>query len=450
MSRLTFKKGGIHPDAAKLTAGMPIELLELPRRAVVMLSQHIGAPAQPTVARGATVRRGDVIGEAAQGLSSFIHAPISGVVKEIGSVPTPSGYSAPAVVIEADDAAHEQDMAARKAFYERLTAAPDRALSEKLSAQEIVDAVRHAGVVGMGGATFPSEVKLRTGDKHPDVLVINACECEPYLTCDDALMRKWPGRIIEGIELMLLATGAARAVIGIEDNKPEAAAALQAALDPEWPIEVKVLKTKYPQGGEKQLVEAVTGRRIPSGGLPLSVGVVVNNVATALAVYLAAAKGAPLIERVITITGDTPRSGNFLVAIGTPFSELLGEVADDAKVIVGGPMMGRTTVTLDAAVTKGTSGLLVMAKDNRRRQVEPCIRCGSCVNVCPMGLEPYLLSTYGRLQMFDDARANDVMDCIECGSCSYICPSARPLLDYIRHAKREVGAIIKAEKSTKK
>lgn len=450
MSRLTFKKGGIHPDAAKLTAGMPIVALELPRRAVVMLSQHIGAPAKPCVARGAHVDRGDVIGEAASSFSAFVHAPVSGMVREVGAVPGADGYPAPAVIIEADDADHMKDMADRKALYDTLAEPPGCLLSDDIDAQEIADAVRRAGIVGMGGATFPTDIKLHTGHDKPDVLVINACECEPYLTCDDALMRAWPAQIAAGIRLMLRASGASRAVIGIEDNKPEAAAALRAAIGPSWPIEIKVLRTKYPQGGEKQLVQAVTGRRIPSGGLPLSVGVVVNNVATAFAVYMAVERRAPLTDRVITVTGDTPARGNYLVAIGTQFSGMLGDIADGSKVIVGGPMMGRTAVTLDAAVTKGTSGLLVMAGDNRRRAAQPCIRCARCSEVCPMGLEPYLISTYGRLQMFAEARANDVMDCIECGSCSYTCPSARPILDFIRLAKREVGAIIKAEKSMKK
>ncbi len=450
MSRLTFKKGGIHPDAAKLTAGMPIVALELPRRVVVLLSQHIGAPARACVVRGQHVTRGDVIGEAVAGLSSYIHAPVSGTVKEVGTAPAASGYAGPAVVIEAGDADHEQDMLARKSMLEILGTAPDRSLSESLSPQEIVDAVRLAGVVGLGGATFPSEVKLRTGENHPEILIINACECEPYLTCDDALMRTWPSCIIEGIELMLRATGARRAVIGIEDNKPEAAAALRSALDATWPIEIRILKTKYPQGGEKQLVEAVTGRRIPSGGLPAAVGAVVNNVATVFAVYMAAALRTPLVDRVITVTGDTPARGNYLVAIGTQINELIGDLPDGSKVIVGGPMMGRAAVTLDAPVTKGTSGLLVMTAGNRRRTPDPCIRCGRCVAVCPMGLEPYLVSTCGCLQMFEEARANDVMDCIECGSCSYICPSSRPLLDYIRLARREVGSIIKAEKSLRK
>jgi len=429
----TFKIGGIHPDPSKLTAGLPIEPQELPRRAVLMLAQHIGAPAVPCVTAGEHVARGQLVATAAGTVSASLHASISGTVKSVGPVEGPFGYSAGAIVIEASDADHEADTLARRRRFADACCPADRTLSERHTRDEIRDRIASAGIVGLGGATFPTAVKM-AAKTAPDILIINACECEPYLTCDDALCRACAPRIIEGIELMLIAGGARRAVIGIEDNKPEAIDALRAALTQDFPIEVVPLKTKYPQGGEKQLVEAVTGRRIPSGGLPSDVGAVVQNVATAYAVYAAVEAGMPLIERVVTVTGDIAGRGNRLVAIGTPVSELLHDLPADCEVVLGGPMMGRSAVNVDAPVTKGTSGVLVMAP-RPRRTPEPCLRCGACVAACPMGLEPYLLATYGRMRMWDEAAAARVADCIECGCCSYSCISSRPLLDYIRVAK---------------
>ncbi|MDE6197655.1 MAG: RnfABCDGE type electron transport complex subunit C, partial [Muribaculaceae bacterium] len=291
---------------------------------------------------------------------------------------------------------------------------------------------------GLGGATFPSHIKLGLKpEQNPRILIINGCECEPYLMCDDALMCTYPGRIVEGVELMMKAAGIPKAVIALEDNKPEAADAIKKALDSRYDISVEVLRTKYPQGGEKQLVEAVTGSRIASGALPISVGAVVHNVATAFAVWQAVATDMPLIERVVTVTGDIPHSErrNYMAAIGTPLSDLPHTLPEGARAIVGGPMMGKTAVRLDAPVTKGTSGLVLLGNKTRRQPLA-CMRCGACVEACPMGLEPYLLSSYGRLRMFDEARMADVADCLECGACSYSCPSSRPLLDYIRVAKQ--------------
>ncbi len=445
----TFKLGGIHPPESKLTAGMPIVALELPRRVEILLSQHIGAPALACVAVGDKVVRGQMIASPAGFISAPVHASISGTVKAITTVNLPSGYTAPAIVIEADDEQHRADEIARKAQIEADAKPADRSISEDFSRDTIRRLVSEAGIVGLGGATFPATVKLSTKEgAEPELLLINACECEPYLTCDDALMRAYASNIMEGIELMMKASGVRRAVIGIERNKPEAIAALRNVLDPTWPIEICPLKTKYPQGGEKQLVEAVIGRRIPSGALPASVGVIVNNVATAFAVYAAVCRGRALTDRVITVTGDVPNRGNYLVAVGTSIKEILGEIPDDCKVILGGPMMGRTAATIDTPVTKGTSGLLVLSTPYRREE-QACIRCAGCVQACPMGLEPYLLSTYGRLRMWDEARQALVADCIECGSCSYTCPSSKPLLDYIRIAKSTVMAQIRAEKSQK-
>lgn len=435
----TFKKGGIHPPAHK-EASRDIDLLPLPRRAVVPLSQHIGAPAEPVVSKGDIVRRGDLIAENTAYVSAGLHAPISGCVKSIEHIALPWGKPALAVIIEAGEAEHAADTEARKEYWAAMVPGEsDRTLSERLSADEIRSMVSRAGIVGLGGAMFPSHVKLDVKpEAHTDVLIVNGCECEPYLMCDDALMCAFPGRIVEGVELMMKAAGIAKAIIAVEDNKPEAAAALAGALDSAHDISVRVLRTKYPQGGEKQLVEAVTGRRIASGKLPNSVGAVVHNVATAFAVWQAVAVGQPLIERVVTITGDIApgERRNYIAAIGTPFSEFPFTVPASARAIVGGPMMGRAAVRLDSPVMKGTSGLTVLDA-GAEKTVRACIRCGACVEACPMGLEPYLLSAYGRLHMWADAKDAGVADCLECGACSYSCPSFRPILDYIRVAKQK-------------
>ncbi|MDE6463503.1 MAG: electron transport complex subunit RsxC [Muribaculaceae bacterium] len=438
MRKKTFSKGGIHPEAHK-DASPAIELLPLPEVAVVPLSQHIGAPASPGVAKGDKVRRGDRIAVNPSFVSAGMHAPISGTVTAIEPVVMANGKPSTAIIIKASPEEHEADTAERERYWTGLNSVEaDRDLSESVDAADIRRLISDAGIVGLGGATFPSHVKLTLKDDvKAEVLIINGCECEPYLMCDDALMRAYPSRIVEGVELMMKAAGIPRAVIAIEDNKPEAARAIESAIDGRHDISLQILRTRYPQGGEKQLVEAVTGRRIASGALPVSVGAIVNNVATAFSVWQAVDRGVPLIERVVTITGDIPadQRRNYLAAIGTPLADFPFTVPDDARVIAGGPMMGKTAVRLDAPVIKGTSGLTILSAAGRR-PVQPCIRCGACVEVCPMGLEPYLLSTYGRLRMWDEARDNDVADCIECGSCSYSCPSARPLLDYIRVARQ--------------
>ena len=434
----TFKKGGIHPGSFK-TASPDIELLPLPMTATVLLSQHIGRPANPTVQKGDKVCRGMVIAENSAYISASVHAPISGTVASIDDVVLPNGKNGRAIIIKAAPEEHEADTAARNSYWsDTIPAVLSRDLSESLTADEIRTRIERAGIVGLGGATFPSHVKI---DLKPtqkvDTLIINGCECEPYLRCDDAIMRSCPGYIAEGIELIMKAASISRAVVAVEDNKPQAIEAMRGALDSMHNISVMSLKTKYPQGGEKQLIEAVTDRRVASGALPVSTGVIVQNVATAFAVWQAVATGQPLIERVVTITGDIPaeQRRNYIAAIGTPLSDFPFSLPDEARAIVGGPMMGKTAVCLDAPITKGTSGLTVLSGKGRR-PVQPCIRCGACSDVCPMGLDPYLLATYGRLRMFDEAAKADVADCIECGSCSRSCPSSRPILDFIRVAKQ--------------
>lgn len=436
----TFRKGGIHPVANK-NASRTIELLPLPMKAILPLSQHIGAPAKAVVAKGQAVVRGQVVAENASFVSSGIHSPITGTVTAIEPMVNPQGKPGMAIVITASHEQHEADEIARCEYWAKLVPGEsDRTLSEKTSQNEIRSAIAAAGIVGLGGAAFPTRVKLSLKpEQHPEILIINGCECEPYLMCDDSLMCTYPGRVVEGVELMMKAAGIDRAVIAVEDNKPEAAKALIEALDTAYDIKVEILKTKYPQGGEKQLIEAVTGRRVGSGELPISVGVVVHNVATAFAVWQAVATSMPLIERVVTVTGDiaTEQRRNYIAAIGTPLSEFPFTLPDEARVVVGGPMMGKTATRLDAPVTKGTSGITVLGQ-TRRRPVQACIRCGACMDACPMGLEPYLLSTYGRMQMWAEARSAMVSDCLECGACSYSCPSSRPLLDYIRLAKQRI------------
>lgn len=434
----TFTKGGIHPPQHK-DASRKIELLPLPLKAVIPLSQHIGAPAVPVVSKGDKIKRGQLIARPSTFISAGIHAPISGTVAAIGPVVLASGNPGEAIVITATEDQHTADTEAREAYWKDIIpGTTDRDLSESYSPETLRKIIGDDGIVGLGGATFPSHVKLTVKpEMHPDLLILNGCECEPYLMCDDALMCTYPARIVEGVELMMKAAGIPKAVIALEDNKPEAAAALGRALDNVHDISIEVLKTKYPQGGEKQLVQAITGRKIGSGELPLSVGVVVHNVATAFSVWQAVATSQPLIERVVTVSGDIDSSQrcNYMTAIGTPFSDFPFTMPEEAKFVVGGPMMGRTAVNLDAPVTKGTSGLIIMAV-KEPEPVLPCIRCGACVDACPMGLEPYLLSTYGRLRMWDEARMADITDCLECGACSYSCPSRRPLLDFIRVAKQ--------------
>lgn len=448
----TFKKGGIHPPENK-HASSDIITLPLPMKAVVMMSQHIGAPARPIVTKGQHVDRGTLIAESTGFVSAGVHAPISGTVTAVDKTSGINGYTGAAIVIQASLDDHNRDEAQR---HEELERPVSRTLSENTTPEEIRKIISEAGIVGLGGATFPTAVKLCVKpEAHVDTLILNGCECEPYLTCDNALMTNHAEKILEGVELMVLASGVKKAIIALEDNKPEAYRALLKALDPKWPIEIVQVKTKYPQGGEKQLVEALTRRRIGSGALPASVGVIVNNVATAYAVYQAFYDKTPLIERIVTVDGNIEGvdefRGNYRVAIGTSLKDLNFNLPEEGsyKVISGGPMMGRPVVNIDAPVTKGTSGILIL-EGVERAEPQPCIRCGACIEACPMGLEPYLLSDYGRLHIWHDAEALDVVDCIECGCCSYSCPSRRPLLDFIRNAKQKVMADIRARNAAPK
>ena len=440
----TFKIGGIHPNDNKISKGAPIEAIPLPEKVIIPLSQHIGAPAQPCVAKGDKVKVGDLIGTASGFVSSNIHSSVSGTVVAVDAQPDASGVRKPSVTIAVEGDEWNENI------LRDATELPD------LDAKAIIDAVAVAGVVGMGGATFPTQVKLSVPPgKKAEFLIINGVECEPYLTADHRVMLERPDELLAGVELLCRALSVDKAFIGIENNKPDAIRLLgeKAAAHKGVSIEVVPLKVQYPQGGEKQLIDAVVGRQVPSGALPIDTGAVVQNAGTALAVYEAVVKRKPLFERVVTVTGKplaSPR--NLLVRVGTPLRALIdycgGMNENVGKAIGGGPMMGRAICNLDGSVTKGTSGVLLMdASESTRSEAGPCIRCGKCVSVCPMGLEPYLINAMTKKGRIAETESLHPYDCIECGSCSFTCPARIPLLDYIRLAKTEVMKIMRARKS---
>lgn len=439
----TFKLGGIHPAENKLSAGKAIVELALPQTVSIPVAQHIGAPAVPVVKKGDQVKVGQLIAQSAGFVSSNIHSSVSGTVVKVDAMPDTSGFAKQSIVIAVE--ADEWD--------ETIDRSPELKTTIELDGKAIVAKIQDAGIVGLGGATFPTHVKLMPppGMK-AEVLLINGVECEPYLTADHRVMLEKGAEVLVGIQLLMKALDVNKAFVGIENNKPDAIAYLTKLCAQASGISVVPLKVKYPQGGEKQLIKAVTGKEVPSGALPIAVGAVVSNVGTAFAVYEAVQKNKPLFERIVTVTGKSLKEpSNFKVRVGTPANQLIetagGLPENTGKVICGGPMMGRAVSVVDAPVTKGTSGILLMEETVAvRPESENCIRCSRCVSVCPMGLEPYLLMTVSSKQLWDRAETGHVMDCIECGSCSYTCPSSRPLLDYIRLGKGTVGQIIRTRK----
>lgn len=439
----TFKIGGVHPEANKLSAAKPIEDAQLPKVAIIPLGQHIGAPATAIVQKGDTVKVGQLIGEATGFVSANIHSSVSGTVIKVEDAVDVAGFKKPAVHInvEGDE------------WLDTIDRTDTLVTEIKDDAKTIIGKIKDAGIVGMGGATFPAHVKLSIPDgKKADFLIINGVECEPYLTADHRLMLEKSQELIVGIKILMKAINVDKAYIGIEANKPDAISKLTELCKSEQGIEVVPLKLKYPQGGEKQLINAVSGREVPSGKLPIDAGAVVQNVGTAFAVYEAVQKNKPLIERIVTVTGKTVKTpSNFKARIGTPVIDLInaagGDLENSGKAISGGPMMGKAMSNLDSTITKGTSGLLLMSKEEAERpEAGPCIRCAKCVDACPMGLEPYLLMQYSQRQMWDEDEANHIMDCIECGCCIFSCPSNRPILDYVRLGKNTVGKIIRSRK----
>ncbi|MEX0980539.1 MAG: electron transport complex subunit RsxC [Bacteroidales bacterium] len=444
MGLLTFSRGGVHPPENKLSAGRKIEFAGLPELVVVPITQHLGAPAKVLVAKGDEVKTGQLIAQSEGFISTNIHSPVTGKVLKIDDFPDTSGYRKPAVQIQVVDDQWAEGIDTGNELLDNIEA----------SAEEIRNKILAAGVVGLGGATFPSHVKLMTPKgKKAEYVIINGVECEPYLTADHALMMERSRELVVGIRILMKGLGVEKAIVGIENNKPDAITKMTEACRSEPSIRVQGLKVKYPQGGEKQLVQALLKREVPSGGLPIDVGAVVFNVGTTYAAYQAVQKNRPLIERVVTVTGKSVANpSNFLTRIGTPASFIIekagGLPEDTAKVLNGGPMMGKAVATIDIPIVKGSSGILLIRNgEAKRAEVLPCIRCTKCISVCPMGLEPYLLMTQAEKAMYDGLEENCVMDCIECGSCSYTCPSARPLLDYIRLGKAEVGKIMRSRKA---
>lgn len=427
----TFRKGGIHPPQMKLTAGDPIRDIPLPGKVSLLMSQNIGKPSKPLVAKGDRVVTGQLIAAAGGFMGAPVHSPVDGTVSLVGPVRDASGMWRDGVVIDVDS---EQ---APPGFVSLSETEVD-----DLKPSEIIRKIADAGIVGLGGAAFPTRVKLTIPlGKRVSELLINGAECEPYLTCDDALMRSVPEKIIKGALLIKRAVGAERCLVGIESNKPEAIDAMRRASAGEPDIEVVRLRTKFPQGGERQLIKALTGKTVPAGELPLSVECVVDNVATAYAVYEAIYEGKPLIYRIMSVSGNRfEGGGNLRVRIGTPVSHILScsgiDMEEIGKIVSGGPMTGQALPSLETPMVKSMGGLtLFSGKKVERRKIEPCIRCARCVEVCPSGLEPYLFMIYGQRELWEEMSIHNVSDCISCGSCSYVCPSSRPLLDYIKLGK---------------
>lgn len=438
----TFRIGGVHPQDNKVySAHKTITEVALPKKAIIPLVQHIGAPAKPLVQKGDKVLVGQLIAEAGGFVSANIHSPVSGTVSKIDSTKDAWGMAMPAIFIDVEG----------DEWLPEIDRTPAVNAICKLEAKEIIDKIKAAGIVGLGGACFPTHVKLLPPPgKKAEVLIVNGVECEPYLTCDHQLMLEHGEEIMVGIQIVMKALGITKAVIGIEKNKPDAIAQMQRLASHTLGVSVEPLNLRYPQGGEKQLIDACIRRQVPSGALPIEVGAVVDNVATLYAIYEAVQKNKPLISRVMTVTGkDVKNPGNYMVRFGTPIADVLeaaGGIPDTTgKIIGGGPMMGRAMSNVDMPANKRVSGLLLMNKEEARRNTpENCIRCGKCVQACPMGLEPYLLSKLSYLQRWEDMEKHDVMDCIDCGCCQFTCPSNRPLLDYIRTGKATVGGIIRA------
>ena len=447
----TFKIGGVHPAENKLSAGSPIREAALPKQAVFSMFQHIGAPAKPVVQKGDVVKVGTLLAEAGGFISAPVYSSVSGKVNKIDAVLDASGTRRMAVIIDVEGDEWEEGIDRSKDLV-RLSDRPE------LDSKTIVEKIKNAGIVGLGGATFPCHVKLTPppGSK-AECVIINAVECEPYLTADHRLMLEHPEEILVGIELIMNAVNVTKGYIGIENNKPDAIKLMKEKAAQFANIEVVPLKVKYPQGGEKQLIDAVIGCQVPAPpAIPISVGAVVQNVGTAFAIYEAVMKNKPLIDRIITVTGKSVKNpSNLLARLGTPFQQLIDECGglpeDTGKIIGGGPMMGKALLSLEVPMTKGSSGLLIMnEKDARRSEPQPCIRCAKCVSACPMGLEPYLLSKLSAMEEWELVENGDVVSCIECGSCQFTCPSKRPLLDMIRVGKTTVMGIIRSRAAAKK
>ena len=437
----TFSIGGVHPHENKLSAHQPIVQAEIPAKAVILLGQHIGAPAKPIVAKGDVVKVGTKIAEPGGFVSAAIHSSVSGKVAKIDTVVDASGYAKPAIFIDVEGDEWEESIDRTETLVKECN----------LTAEEIVKKIADAGIVGLGGACFPTQVKLCPPPAFKaECVIINAVECEPYLTADHQLMLEHAEEIMVGVSILMKAVKVNKAFIGIENNKPDAIQLMTKVASGYAGIEVVPLKVQYPQGGEKQLIDAVINRQVAAGALPISTGAVVQNVGTAFAVYQAVQKNKPLFERVITVTGKSlSHPSNFLARIGTPMKQLIdacgGLPEDTGKIIGGGPMMGKALINTDVPTAKGSSGILIMNdKEAKRGEVQPCIRCAKCVAACPMGLEPYYLSKMTQKKGWDELEALMITSCIECGCCQSTCPAYLPLLDWVRLGKQTVMGLIRA------
>ena len=446
MSRkVTFSIGGIHPNDNKMARGCAVEVLPLPETVYVSMAQHLGAPAKPVVAVGDKVKTGQVIAEPGGFISAFVHSPASGTVKGIAPRKDLAGnwMTHIEIAVEGDEWVEGVDLS-------------DTLVTELPSdVQATLEKIKACGVVGLGGATFPTHVKLNPGPQaHPECLIINGAECEPFLTSDYRIMLEKTKEIIVGAAIMQKVLGGCPAVIAIEENKPEAIRAMKKAVAelPYEGIRVVTMKKRYPQGGEKQLIDAVMKRQVKSGALPVSVGAVVQNATTAFAVYEAVQKNKPLITNILTVTGDclpVEKQHNYLFRIGMPLSYIAsyagGVPEAAAKIVRGGPMMGKAISNLDATTVKGSSSILYLSEALTKRGEESyCIRCGRCADACPMGLEPFLLNRLYKAGDVAELEKNAAQDCIECGCCLYSCPANIPLLDNIRMAKGQVMSAIRA------
>lgn len=450
MKLKTFSMGGVHPEENKITAEVATVVAPLPQQAIFPLSQHIGAPAKPVVNRGDKVKVGTLIAEANGFVSAPIYSSVSGTVLKVDTAIDATGYRKPAIYINVEGDEWEESID-RSETLETLDKHPE------LTPEEIVNRIKVAGVTGMGGAGFPTFIKLcPPPTAKAECVILNGVECEPYITSDYRLMMEHADEILVGLDLLMKGAKVERGYIGIEDNKPEAIKLFEQKTANDPRIEIVALAKKYPQGGEKQLVDAVINRQVPAPpAIPVNVGAIVQNVGTAYAVYQAVMKNKPLFERYTTVTGKQLKNpGNFLVRMGTPMRELIdlcgGMPEGDNKVLAGGPMMGKSVVSTDVTVCKGTNSITILTDaDAHRKAAQPCIRCGKCVSACPMGLEPYLLATLSSFKEWERLEAEQVTSCISCGSCQFSCPSHRPILDNILQGKGVVMGIIKSRNAKK-
>lgn len=450
MKLKTFSMGGVHPEENKITAEVATVVAPLPQQAIFPLSQHIGAPAKPVVNRGDKVKVGTLIAEANGFVSAPIYSSVSGTVLKVDTAIDATGYRKPAIYINVEGDEWEESID-RSETLETLDKHPE------LTPEEIVNRIKVAGVTGMGGAGFPTFIKLcPPPTAKAECVILNGVECEPYITSDYRLMMEHADEILVGLDLLMNGAKVERGYIGIEDNKPEAIKLFEQKTTNDPRIEIVALAKKYPQGGEKQLVDAVINRQVPAPpAIPVNVGAIVQNVGTAFAVYQAVMKHKPLFERYTTVTGKQLKNpGNFLVRMGTPMRELIdlcgGMPEGDNKVLAGGPMMGKSVVSTDVTVCKGTNSITILTDaDAHRKAAQPCIRCGKCVSACPMGLEPYLLATLSSFKEWERLEAEQVTSCISCGSCQFTCPSHRPILDNILQGKGVVMGIIKSRNAKK-